>query len=578
MITKFKRRSKLKKSSRENYKEGLHIWVAYWRDNIHRFAMDYLGVKLKPFQAVLLYMMSKNDFVMVVASRGLGKSFLVGVYVCCISILRPGHRTIIGAGSRGQAKLLISEKIGKELINMSPNLRKEIKEIKVSANEVSVLFWNGSSVVAVVSGDNARGHRGHTLIGEESRLIDKDVLDKILRPMLAAPRMPGYTSKPEYSNYPPEANSEIYITSAWYKSHHCFDKFKSFTKAMCQKKKTFVCDLPYTVAVDNGLLTKERVEAIKSEDDMNEIAWMMEMEGIFYGENDDAFYKSEDVNPCRTLRKPFYPQTDVEKIMNKDKRKKSSLPKQPNEIRIIGADIAYATGKQNDNSVFTLLRVLPNGGEYQRQMVHMESYNGMKPEDQCVRLKQLMIEFEADWLVLDRSAVGAAVWNELQKTTYDKVLDVEYPAYTAINNDNTVDKVASKGALPIVYTIANPTREFNSKVATELLSAFLKKKLRLLINDIEAKNEMAATSDFIKKSPEEQSYLLRPYVQTTATVNELINLEYSVQSSNIVISERGSARKDRYSSLSYANYYASLLEEEELKKRKRGNSNMRPLW
>ena len=578
MITKFNKRTNLSRSSRDNYKEGLHIWVAMWRNNIHRFAMDYLGIKLKPFQAVLLYMMSKNDFVMVVASRGLGKSFLVGIYVCCISILRPGHRTIIGAGSRGQAKLLISEKIGKELISMSPNLRKEIKEIKVSANEVSVLFWNGSSVVAVVSGDNARGHRGHTLIGEESRLIDKDVLDKILRPMLAAPRMPGYTSKPEYANYPPEANSEIYITSAWYKSHHCFDKFKSFTKAMCQKKKTFVCDLPYTVAVDNGLLTKERVEAIKSEDDMNEIAWMMEMEGIFYGENDDAFYKSEDVNPCRTLRKPFYPQTDVEYIMNKDKRKKSILPKQNGEIRIIGADIAYASGKQNDTSVFSLLRVLPNGGEYQRQLVHMESYNGMKPEDQCIRLKQLMKEFESDWLVLDRSAVGAAVWNELQKVTQDNIRNEEYPAYTSINDDNTVDKIASRGSLPVVYTIANPTREFNSKVATELLSAFLKKKLRLLINDIEAKNEMASSSDFMKKSPEEQAYLLRPYVQTTATVNELINLEYSVQSSNIVISERGSARKDRYSSLSYANYYASLLEEDEIKKRKRGNSKMKPLW
>lgn len=578
MITKIKRRCNLKKSSKENYRDGLHIFVAYWRENIHRFAMDYLGVKLKPFQSILLYMMSKNNFVMIVASRGLGKSFLVAIYVCSISILRPGLRTIIGAGSRGQAKLLISEKIGKELMGMSPNLRKEIKEIKVSANEVSVLFWNGSSIVAVVSGDNARGHRGHVLIGEESRLIDKEVLDKILRPMLAAPRMPGYTNNPKYADYPPESNAEVYITSAWYKSHHCFDKFKSFTKAMCQGKKTFVCDLPYTVAVDNGLLTQERVEAIKAEDDMNEIAWMMEMEGIFYGENDDAFYKSQDVNPCRTLRKPFYPQTDVERIMNKDKKKKSSLPKQPNEIRIIGADIAYAAGKQNDNSVFTLLRVLPNGGEYQRQMVHMESYNGMKPEDQCVRLKQLMVEFESDWLVLDRSAVGAAVWNELQKTTYDKTLDVEYPAYTAINNDNTVDKVASKGALPVVYTIANPSREFNSKVATELLSAFLKKKMRLLINDIEAKNELVASSDFVKKSPEEQSYLLRPYVQTTATINELINLEYSVQSSNIVISERGSARKDRFSSLSYANYYASLLEAEENKKKKRGDSKMRPLW
>jgi hypothetical protein len=304
----------------------------------------------------------------------------------------------------------------------------------------------------------------------------------------------------------------------------------------------------------------------------------MEMEGIFYGENDNSFFKSEDINPCRTLRKPFYPQTDVEKVMNKDKKRKSSIPKQPGEIRIIGADIAYAAGKQNDNSVFTLLRVLPNGGEYQRQLVHMESYNGMKPELQCTRLKQLMEEFESDWLVLDRSAVGATVWNELQKTTYDDVLDKEYPAYTAINNDNTVDRLSSKGALPVVYTIANPSREFNSRIATELLGAFLKRQLRLLINDIEAKNELACSSDFVKKSPEEQAYLLRPYVQTTALINELINLEYEIHSSNVVISEKGSARKDRYSSLSYANFYASLLVQEENKKKKRGVGEIRPLW
>lgn len=473
---------------------------------------------------------------------------------------------------------MISEKIDKELRGMSPNLRKEIKEVRVGANEVSVIFWNGSSIVAVVSGDGARGHRGHLFVGEEFRLIDKDVLDKIFRPMLAAPRMPGYTENEKYKNYPPEQNSEIYISSAWFKSHHAYDKFKAFTKKMLHGDNTFVCDLPYTVAVENGLLTKERVEAIRSEDDMNEISWMMEMEGIWYGENDDAFFKSADVNPCRTLRKPFYPPTDIEYAMSEGKRKKSSLPKQDGEIRIIGADIAYASGKQNDNSVFSLLRVLPNNGGYERQLVHMESYNGMKPEDQCTRLKQLMVDFESDWLVLDRSAVGAAVWNELQKTTYDKERDVEYPAYTSINNDNTVDRMASKASRPVVYTIANPSREFNSNVATELLSAFLKKKLRLLINDTEAKNEMASGSDFVSKSPEDQSYLLRPYVQTTATINELINLEYSVQSGHVVISEKGSARKDRYSSLSYANYYAHLLEEEELRKKKRNNKQIFSFW
>ena len=65
----------------------------------------------------------------------------------------------------------------------------------------------------------------------------------------------------------------------------------------------------------------------------------------------------------------------------------------------------------------------------------------------------------------------------MQKANYDVVRDREYPPYTAINDDNTVDKISSRGALPVVYTIANPSAAFNSNVATELLGAFLSKKL-----------------------------------------------------------------------------------------------------
>ena len=106
----------------------------------------------------------------------------------------------------------------------------------------------------------------------------------------------------------------------------------------------------------------------------------------------------------------------------------------------------------------------------------------------------------------------------------------------------------------------------------------LMKKLRLLISDIEVRNELIGTNDFAKKSPTEQAYILRPYVQTTALVNELINLEYQIVSSNVRISEKGSARKDRYSALSYCNYYAHLIEQEENKKRKMGNDEVFALW
>ena len=42
-------------------------------------------------------------------------------------------------------------------MSMCPALRKEIKEIRCGANEARVLFWNGYTIEAVVSGDGSRG-------------------------------------------------------------------------------------------------------------------------------------------------------------------------------------------------------------------------------------------------------------------------------------------------------------------------------------------------------------------------------------------------------------------------------------
>lgn len=56
-----------------------------------------------------------------------------------------------------QASLIVTEKIVKELMPNSPNLRREIKNIKTSGNETEVMFVNGSSIVVVPATDNARG-------------------------------------------------------------------------------------------------------------------------------------------------------------------------------------------------------------------------------------------------------------------------------------------------------------------------------------------------------------------------------------------------------------------------------------
>jgi len=51
-------------------REKTKLWVSYWRENIHRFALEYLGLKLHLFQLILLYLMDKYPFFMWIAIRG----------------------------------------------------------------------------------------------------------------------------------------------------------------------------------------------------------------------------------------------------------------------------------------------------------------------------------------------------------------------------------------------------------------------------------------------------------------------------------------------------------------------------
>ncbi|MGL5766373.1 MAG: terminase large subunit domain-containing protein, partial [Sarcina sp.] len=87
-------------------------------------------------------------------------------------------------------------------------LRKEIKEIKTSANECSVEFWNGSTIKVLTANDNARSKRSNILITDEYRMVDKDIINGVLIPTLTAPRQPGYLQNEKYKHLQ-EENKQI---------------------------------------------------------------------------------------------------------------------------------------------------------------------------------------------------------------------------------------------------------------------------------------------------------------------------------------------------------------------------------
>lgn len=50
--------------------DGVAAWAGFYRCNPHRFVADYLNIKLKLFQKILLYAMMHNNFFMYIAARG----------------------------------------------------------------------------------------------------------------------------------------------------------------------------------------------------------------------------------------------------------------------------------------------------------------------------------------------------------------------------------------------------------------------------------------------------------------------------------------------------------------------------
>lgn len=81
---------------------------------------------------------------------------MIGLFCIARCILYPNTKIVIASGVKKQAKLIITEKIQKDFMQY-PNIEREIKAIKTSANDASVVFKNGSTIEAVTSSENSRG-------------------------------------------------------------------------------------------------------------------------------------------------------------------------------------------------------------------------------------------------------------------------------------------------------------------------------------------------------------------------------------------------------------------------------------
>lgn len=209
----------------EKQEQNIIHWTTLFRRNWHIYAEFILGIQLRPFQAVMLWLMGISDIFFAICSRGLSKTFIVGLGAIIKMNLYPYSEVIITSSTVAQANKMVEEKIRDELIKkLSPYL------LYMFDNEYLVLTkldegyrlenkLNGSTLKVLPCMDSSRGSRATLLIYEECRLLKKGMIDSVFEKM-AHPRQAKYfVSNSEYSTNSRwrEECQHIYITSARYK-------------------------------------------------------------------------------------------------------------------------------------------------------------------------------------------------------------------------------------------------------------------------------------------------------------------------------------------------------------------------
>ena len=549
--------------------------AAFYRANPHRFAKDFLHIDgLRWFQKIILFWMNLSAAFCTIASRGIGKSFLIAIYCCIRCVLYPGTKICICSGTRGQA-ILILEKIKTEILPRSPELKAELDgDIKISSTEAIANFLNVSFIKVVTASDSARGNRANVLVLDEIRMIDKDTIDTVLTKFLTSSRQPGYLSKPQYKHLKErERNRQVYLSSAFFKDHWSYNKVLSFVKNMLDEKLSwFICAFPYQLALKEGLFNKDDILDQMLDEDFSEIKWSMEMLAMFYGDSDNAFFEFETISKNRKIKYPMLPDSISSKLTNPKNLKIAQ--KQSGEIRILSADIALMQSKKNKNDATAIFinQLIPNkNGRFINNIVYTEANEGLNTMDQALKIRQLFDEFQCDHLVIDAKGVGMGVCDALVRDIIDTDSGEIYPALSCCNNPEWAARCQNPNAPKVIWAInANP--KFNSDCAVMLREAFKAGKIRLLQTEFDADKILAEIKGFNKLDAQTKMAFKLPYIETTLLINELINLNHEESSGYVKISEKNGMRKDRYSSLSY-NYWVACQLETKLGRRSANTSD-----
>lgn len=471
-------------------------------------------------------------------------------------VLYPKSYIVVSSGTLKQANEVLL-KVQDIFMRQSSILAAEIESCHIGQNDATIQFKNSSWIKTRTSNANARSARATIIVIDEFRMVDKDILDTVLRRFLSDPRHPNYLNKKEYQHLQ-ERNKEIYMSSCWLKSHWSWQKAQDYTVGFLDDtKKYFICGLPYEVSICEGLLSKDQIEDEMEESSFNPLTFQMEMDCLWFGDIDGNLFKYNELSARRKIKNAFHPL----KYYNE---RHPVPPLSQTEERILSVDVALMTStskKKNDaSSIFINSAIQTDNTTYNSHFIYAKNFEGLTTDELGIIVMRYFYNYKCTQLALDCAGVGLGVYDFICKDQYDSETGQTYKALCSCNDPDMAIRCKVKDANKVVWTI-KATASFNNEICVLLRNGIQNGKIDLLVSENECEEVLKENiKGYSNLSVTEQVELKMPYVQTGMAIFELIKLDHEIKNGQIKVKEASGMRKDRFSSMAYSYWCANQLE------------------
>ena len=511
------------------------------------------------YQRVFIRVVMRHRKVYATFPRAYSKSFLSMMVLMLRCILYPGSELFVTTGGKEQAASITVAKI-EEICRLIPALNNEINwdrgvSTKTKDN-VKYIFKNGSKIDILAARESSRGQRRTGGLMEECVLIDQTALNEIIIPTTNVDRR-----LPDGSRVPGEVvnKSQIYITTAGYKNSFAYDKLcELLVESIIEPDKTMILGGTYETPVTEGLLNEDFVEELKMSGTFNEASFEREYCSVWSGDAENAYFSAQIFDKHRELNQPEYEWSG--------RSSKSAY-------YVLGIDV----GRIGCTTEVMVFKVTPQvQGSAIKSLVNIYTYEAEHFETQAIYIKRLFYRYKARCCAIDANGLGVGLVDYMVKSQIDPETGETLPPFGV--EGGTYEEAGQeykkfrtddmeRDAMYLIKANAPVNTEAHTYAQTQLSSG----KIKLLIDEREAKMKLMETKMGQNMSIDQRNEKLKPFVLTSVLRDQMMNLVEENEGVNTILKQSTKTiKKDKFSAFEYGLLY---IKKEEAKRKKRGSRN-----